>query len=166
METSDSKSVKRLAKSLVLTTALLAVFACSFATIVLLFDDGNLKTIDDNPKITSVSFYEIIPDSGNDSLKTDGLETPLPYNEGLKMNVFILLCFLAILPLVPFICLFISFFGLKLLDFFLKKPPRHNPDNPPELLTGNTKEIFQKAIEDIQNPSKEIHEPLPKTSSR
>jgi hypothetical protein len=114
METPDSKSVKRLAKSQFLIIALLAIFACVFAAIVLQhFGDDCFKTDGLKMILPYDDGLEITHHFGNDSVKTDGLKTTLPYDNGLKTNVFTLLCFLAGLPLICFT----SFGGLVILHY-------------------------------------------------
>jgi len=52
METSDTKSVKRLTKSLIGVIVSLAVFACSFATIILYFSKDGIE-----PNVFELIYY-------------------------------------------------------------------------------------------------------------
>jgi len=112
MEMSDSKSVKRLAKSLIWVMVSLEVFACSFAAIVLFFS-----------------------------------------KEG-PVNVFDLIYYLALLPLMGFIVFIIFLWIAKIICSNSKKAIEET--QKPSKNINSIKEI----VKEIQNQLGKMHEQL------
>jgi len=124
--------MKRFARTQLVVIAILAFFACGFAAIVLQhFGDDGIKIIlpsGDN------SIETTLP-SGNDSLKTI-----LSYNDNCtRTNVFLLLCFLAFLPIIGSLTLMLLYF---VNVFIIKKE-----DNFCEKLVGDIKKEMPSLIE-------------------
>jgi len=107
-----------------------------------------------------------------DSHKTGYKRGQLPtlsHDDGLKMNVFILLCFLATLPLVPFMCFFISFLILRSRGWELVNKGNHEVKIDDTIRTKNTPRIAKSETEDFYTKKGEYNkkelESIPKEVS-